>query len=824
MLDLTPNAKAVAAQGTVEPSIVFEIDGYPTIFTSAEINEYIRIGDPDLFIGDDWFIGGVRMIVGQSAYMSFTAGGGTTTKIQQKLSPDRAQGSSISSMVISLIDKNEEISKLISPGFELADILGRNCTVSVGFKETAYPEDYNIVFRGIISDVESGPGFVNLLLANAEEKKRRPLISRGTTELSGAMSDSDTNFDVVDPSIFQQPVNGPDGSPDPDISFLIQIDDEVMTYDSISGNTINGVVRGVAGTTAVAHADQDDVSHGLRFQGNGMDIALKIMLSGWNDYFVTDVPAEIINNISITEQIDNAIFFQSINIIDKYGLTEGDWVTVSGAINGANNFTMRQISAIDTTNDGSYIIVDGAPLITEFESTAVVSFRSKYDSFGIGLKMSPAEVDVARHEFIRDTFLSTFTMDFYEFDIPITKDFIEQQLYLPMACFSVPRGGRSSVTYTIGPIAFNFIPTLDTSNVKNANNLRVKRSIASNFSNTIEYDYDYDIQNQKYKKVRTFQSTESKTRIPIGDKTLKVLSRGMRTSLAANGLAVLSAERLLGRYQYGAEFINGVQLLYGAGYAIQIGDVVLVDYADLQVTDFDTGDRQGQKKYMEVINQTLDNKTGEVTVDLLNTAFQLNDRFGVVSPSSKLLAGSTTTRLLLEKSWGTKPYKSEVQKWEDYIGLSLVVHSPDWSFREVVTLSALGSNPSAMLVSPPLSVAPSAGYIIDVEEYPTSTDPDINAKLKAMHAFFSPMVPVVAAASQTVIEVDPSDIGKFLVGAVVRINNFDYTDYSPEANVISVNTGTNEIEIDTATGFTVDSTHEIKLIGFADAGYSFRYI
>jgi hypothetical protein len=825
MIDLTPNARAAAQKISTTPTIVFKINGYDKIFTSAGINEYIRIGDEGLEIGDDWVIGGVRLIKNQSTYMSFGSGGGSTTRISQKLQPDRAQGTSISNMTISLIDKNEEISRLISPGFELEEIIGRDCVVSVGFLETSYPEDYDVIFRGIISDVDAGAGYVNLLLSSADEKRRRPLFDNDTTDLNGAITNGPlTSLSLLDASTFPQVVNGPDGQPDPAIEFLAQIDDEIFKYETVSGNDLQNVTRAYLNTVADSHDDQAEVSKGVRLQGNGIDLALKLMLSGWNDYFVNAVPATYFNNIGVGQPQQNAIFFEGIDVIEEYGITPGDWITSASAIFPENVFTMRQIVEVDKTNDGSFVIVDGAQLVDEFNSQALISFRSKYDSLGIGLKMTPAEVDVARHEFIRDTFLSTFTFDFTEFNIEVTKDFIERELFLPMAVFSVPRSGRTSATYTIGPIASNFIQTLDVSNVQNAKDLKVRRSIVSNFFNKIEFKYDHEYLEDKYRRVRSFVSEESQLRIPTGDKKMSIASRGMRTDLAATLLSNLSSERLLARYRFGAEFIQGVKLIYGIGYPIEISDIVLVDYASLKLTDASTGNRQGIKKYMEVINKTIDNKTGETSFDLLNTAFEFNDRYGVISPSSKIDADSGVDRLRLKKSWGTKSFQNEVKKWEDYVGFPIIVHSPDWSFVEESEIVALGTFPDSMLIDPPLSVAPSEDWIVDVPLYPTDTNPNTNASLKAQHAFFSPNVPVLFATSQIRFEVAAADFPKFRVGAVVRLNNFDYTDYSPEAEVIAVFPGTNEIEIDTPTGFTINNTHEVKLIGFADGGYSYRYI
>ncbi len=180
-LPLTDTALQVSMQGNVTPTIVLEIDGLDTAFGSAHIYKYARIGDPDLYIGDDWTIGGYRLLDDQSAYVSFNSG--STTKITQKLDPSRAQVASVSSMVVSLIDKNEDVSRLVSPGQVLPDVIGRRATVRIGLGGTAYPDDYVCVFRGVIQTVEAGSGFVNLILNNTEERKRASILAERNTKV-----------------------------------------------------------------------------------------------------------------------------------------------------------------------------------------------------------------------------------------------------------------------------------------------------------------------------------------------------------------------------------------------------------------------------------------------------------------------------------------------------------------------------------------------------------------------------------------------------------------------------------------------------------------
>lgn len=822
MIELTKNAKAESQRLTVTPLVVFKLTNLDMEFTNVGVSEYIRIGDPGLEIGDDWVIGGVRLIDGQSVYMMFGGAAGTTTKVNQKISADRGQGSSISSLVISLLDKNEEVTKLISPGFILEDILGQPAIVKIGFENTAYPRDYNMLFNGIVSDVESGPGYINFLLVNSEEKKRRPLFDRSTTETVGDISTGAlSSITVVDGSLFPTPVVGPDLALDPAIEYLCRIEDEIFKYTS-GGPVLTGITRAYLGSVDVAHEDESNAQFGIRLQGNGIDLALKIMCSGVNGYFQEDVEVRNFNYLLDGTNIQNCIYFDSINVVEDYGLTEGDYVTVTGATNGANNVSMKQIIGIDLTDDGSFVVLDGVAFVDEFNSAALVKFRSKYDSLGIGLGMSPAIVDVKRHEFIRDTFLNNFDFDFRGvFDASNGKEFIEKQIYLPMGCFSVPRGGKASVTYTIGPISDTFIPTISTDNVKNPTQLKPKRSIASNFQNTIEYSFDYDAIQGEYKRIKTFDSPESKERIPIGDKTLEIKSQGIQTDLNAVNIATLASARMLDRYKFGAETITGLDMLFGDGYPIEIGDIAMIDYKDLKMSDIKKGTRDGDFKYFECINKTFDLKTGQVLLDLLNTSFEVNDRFGIISPSSLTDVGSTTTKINLKKSWSTKPYQLETKKWEDYVGLQILVHAEDWSEFAYTTLSALGDESIIVNLLP---FIPGENYIVDAPYYPDDIDPNVNPEWKGLHAFFSPNVAVVDSADQTHVEVDPADISKFFVGGIIRINNFDYSDYSPEAEILSVDVGTNIVEFDTASGFTIDSTHEIKLIGFKDEGPSYRYI
>lgn len=826
-VELTQRTKDVLKQINLSPNLVFRIKDIPTIYSSAKVQETIKVGDPGLVIGNDWKIGGVRIMAGVHEYLSFGAGGGTTTKMQQKISPDRAQGSSVTSIQVTLIDKNEEISEIVSPGFIVDEILGRQCWLEQGFKELAYPEDYFPYFQGIISDIDMGAGFITFFLTSTEEKKRKPILKGISAVLNQNIADTGpvTTIDLVDASSLLLPVLGPDGLYDNDIEFGIQIGDELFKYTGISGNQLTGVTRSYLSSVSQEHDTGESVNQIIRLIGNGIDLALKLMLSGKNDYYETGVELTSFNVITPFINIPNAIYFEGVDIAKDFGVTVGTYITTTGATNGANNVTLEQVSEVVKTDVGSYIVIDGVSFVDENPSSATISFRSKYDTLGIGLKMKQSDIDMEQHEYIRDVFLNSFELDIPADEIADGKSFLENELYLPMGCFSVPRKAKSSMTYTIGPLPGINIPVLDVNNVLNPSQLKPKRSIAQNFSNVIEFKYDYKLPTDKYDTVDPYESANSKALIKDTEKVYKIESKGMRTYLNAQNLALNTSDRLLARYQYGAEFISNVKVHFGFGLPIEIGDVVLVDYNSLKLTDTTTGNREGNPKLMEVINKSIDTKTGELSLDLLNTAFQNTDRYGRISPSSKIASGSSQSTIKLKKSFGTNIFEKEWRKWVDYVGEKIVLHDETWSFTEESTIKSVSTvGDGAVNLETAFTNPVTEDMVLDIPYYPTSNDPNENIKYKAEFAHAAPEVDITASASQTKFNVAAGDISKFFIGSIIQVHDLEFTNLSVESEVISINNMTYEVEIADATGFTITAGMKARHIGFPDEQPAYRYI
>jgi hypothetical protein len=296
----------------------------------------------------------------------------------------------------------------------------------------------------------------------------------------------------------------------------------------------------------------------------------------------------------------------------------------------------------------------------------------------------------------------------------------------------------------------------------------------------------------------------------------------MRVDLAGQVKATAAAARRLGRYRFGAEYLEGVQTLFKSGFNVEPGDLVLIDFDQLQISNTLDGNREKPSKFFEVLNKTLDLKTGQVDLVLLDTNFDSNERYGLISPSSLLDAGSTTTYLIITDSFGELFPGDEKKKWEDYIGLPIQIH--DENYTSVQTATLLGFDPSdpyKMNISV-IGSAPPAGYIVDIVDYSTSTDRNTNALYKQIHAHFSPLVAIVTGISGTSFTVGAGDVGKFFVGSPVIVHNDDFSIVSPEVTVTDI-TGTT-ITVDETLGFTPALGQSVQLIGFPDFDFPYRWI
>lgn len=456
------------------PAIAIVFDGIDEIFSSVALKDFYRLDD-GWVLDEGAYLDRLVAFNGQQTVISMTKGSGsTTTKIDYKIDPDLGIGESITSMKASFInDKKNSVVGIL----DTYELLGRKVRVRMvpDVNSARYPQDYFTIFRGIVDEISYEQGVLNLSFSHPDQKKRQTIFVEVTTETTASINNSTTTIPVIDASELLRNITGPDGTEDATFTGYVRIEDEIIYFDpsTTTDTSLNDCVRGALDTSAVEHDEGTEVKSYYVLEGNAMDLALKIMLSGWNDYFVEDVAVTEITSA-------NELIFDGIDVQDEYGLTVGDFVTTSGAVNGANNDTLLEITAIDFDEDSytSTITITGATFVNEETANIKAAFRSKYDTLPNGLRMSPDEVDVRAHEDLKSDFLFSADMLIYlKSEIENAKEFINEEIYKPLAAYSLPKNARASVGYTIPPLPDELLKTLTSDNVKMPEKLKHFRMI-----------------------------------------------------------------------------------------------------------------------------------------------------------------------------------------------------------------------------------------------------------------------------------------------------------------------------------------------------------
>jgi hypothetical protein len=837
--DLSDRYLRFNQQSVKNISIVVAIEGADLI-SSRTLYTRVRYGDAGIFYGTPGIVyGGLRRVLGVRDILSFD---GSSLNISQTIEPEQGRGS-ISQMTLAFVDKDQYMTQLIAPGVIIPDILGANVVVSLGFEEISYPEEFSTIFRGKVTSVQAAPGKVILGLSDPNVTRRQNVFFGAKSPLAGNISASQTTIPVLDNSDFHQQILGPDGTYDPGVQTWIKVDDEFMQYAAVGGkpNSTSFVVTRSAldplgnAQDMVAHDAGAEVAAALFLMGNPLDLALKIMLSGWNGPYRTGLLLGSVcytGDSSIGSPVNALVLPRGKSWTRDYGASEGDKLTVTGSAVAGNNKAAHILAFADLFDEPDRIAYMDDSFTVELSTTAQVAIRSQYDTLPLeaGVKLRGDDVDVGQHVFLRNTFLSSELMSFILLESEPAKSFIEAELYLPVAAYSLTKKGMLSVGLTTPPIADERIQILTADNILDPASIAPKRDTNNRkFYNRIDWSYDYNAQGN-FTSLDYAPDLNSISIIGITS-VLPISSRGSRTALGFKAAVDRRSRFLLGRYGRGATQIQ-VKVNYEVGSTIEAGDtVVLQDGGALQISDFVSGKRGLGAQLFEVLNRSLPLNQGYATLQLVaGLQTNLQDKYATWAPSSTVVAGSTTSAVVIQDSFGVLYPKDEKRKWKDFIGLRIVVHSYDFTSQAETRL--LGFDPSngyRMLVDPPLPFTPAAGYIVDLANYPDNTDPQDQAIAKLIHIFWDFTIAMAGAASGTQVTVAAGQGARFKPGQPVYAHKPDYS-VAFSGQVLSDEAIIESVSGDVVTlkapglGYTPAAGDILELIGFPDNGAPYRWI
>jgi hypothetical protein len=161
------------------PNVILEIDGLENLLSVRDVLEVVTF-DNGVPIPVGTVFGSARI---KENVRKIIAIDGTTATISQTVEPDKSGGQATSSINVRLIDVNQYATRLVSPKFELADILYRKAKFYIGLSEGYFPKDYNLTFSGVITSIKSFPDYVDLTISHPDEIKRTEIFKKVEAKL-----------------------------------------------------------------------------------------------------------------------------------------------------------------------------------------------------------------------------------------------------------------------------------------------------------------------------------------------------------------------------------------------------------------------------------------------------------------------------------------------------------------------------------------------------------------------------------------------------------------------------------------------------------------
>ena len=805
---LSVTAKSLLDQVGIEPQIALDIEGVDTLYAARPVFKTLEWDDANASWDNNLRWDGTINDPNSVDWISLA---GTTTSISQQIRPDKGSTSSISTVNVAIVDIDGKVSKALS--FDaITEILGKKATFSIGFynESAVYPQDYQAIFRGVVVDFYTENGIVMVSLASSESLKRQVFLEKFQGETTALVNNSTTTIPVLDTvGIF--------GSADA-LTTYIRIDDEIMQVVSFTSTTIE-VVRAQLNTVANEH-EETEFETFYRLQGKPLDLARKIMLSDeGNNYFVSDDLPASINFVSITEEVANSIIFDYYNIQEKTGLVIGDSFKLDSGLN-TGTYTIKEFGFLDS---GDSYITANETLVTEVDYTGTLEYISQWNVLPTGLGMISNEVDV--DEF--NNIAAAFSSNFVEYDIYIkdsiddAKTFLDADILFPQGLFAIPRKARSSVKFIVPPFSSDIVPTLDTNAILNITKIKQRRSVHKYLYNSYVWRFNQDSIEDKFLTGKVIINNDSIQRIQAGKKQLKMEAGGLRNNVATIAVIDNITQRMVDRYSLAPTYLEGIEVNFKTGYALEVGDIVPAMGADTKMINLQTGGVSKTQLY-EVVNKSLNIKTGKIKLSLLSSSFEIQARYAVIGLASYTDLGSTDSRLVIKKVNDSTGLSFSSDQWRDFADNRIRVRSDDYTLDEIVIFKGVDpSNKNALLLDSPLSFTPTENMVVEFPDYEDSSAA-IDSDYKLQFGFLTAQADIVNVISDSVFEV--SDGSKLVVGSQIYVHSEDYTRTSFRDNREIIDITANTITLKSDLPFTPLVGDLIDGSNFLDLGFVYLTI
>jgi len=328
--------------------------------------------------------------------------------------------------------------------------------------------------------------------------------------------------------------------------------------------------------------------------------------------------------------------------------------------------------------------------------------NGKYDVYDAenGLGIDASFINVSHIEKERERW---FPSTRFSFDIQerlVAKDFLEKEIFQPCNIYPIIKGdGTFDIKVFRPPFPDDYgevqsfdedviigLPTWD----ENLNGV----------INEIEFHYDYNSANDEYDSENYFLNATSIDNRGCGKKSLKIESKGIKTT--KNGVEFITkrSERIFTRYASPPPIIT-IKTFFSR-HLSEVGDIVPVTHT--KIPNLRTSSRGITNHYMEIIKRNIDWVKGICKFTLLYTSFT-GKKYAILSPTGHITNATTNTLTLtagegesFRANWGIDIYRKNMVA----VGSNYTIVSMS---SDIVTLTT------------DLAIAPSAGYKVGFTDF-----------------------------------------------------------------------------------------------------------
>lgn len=561
----------------------------------------------------------------------------STSKVSESVRPDRGSASAISTFTLRIVDKNCEATRLISPNGYTDDLMGKRVDVyldTCGLTDlSTFPDAWKRIFAGYVCEICSGPGYVDIKMCHPDSLKRRSIFDKCDGLTTNAYDPS-----AATPSVSVQAV--------PTCRFLLPADGFRTVLKLGEDNYVE------LGPDVPNPSDG-----GFEFWSFvEFDTGYPIFAGGWADPNIepaTGLPWVLANPPGSGPfewwPIDSTTgdFLINPDTGLPYYLPRNS-TELGETINANIPYDISRYCDQGTevlpagTDVCPMYVLEGNPMDIALKMMLSCppgrDNGSVYNVYGDGLCLNEEDVDIEAHEFIRDNVLVGTEVCFYITDtIDDVRNFIEEQLYLPFGLSSTSKNSQASVNSQVSLFPGDqSVITLNEDKIKNCDKLKLRRSLNKFYFSEVIFKHTSNPcdGNQTFLG-GTISLDPTAANNFIRTNTLTICSEGMRDDKGADTISNITANRLLERYGSGAEFIDGIDILFSCACTLQVGDLVKLDLRNMNVSDTQSFCRDTFNRFFEVYSKQINYKTGAARINVIDTGINGASKLALVAPAIK---------------------------------------------------------------------------------------------------------------------------------------------------------------------------------------------